>query len=145
MITNHVFYHSIIYLENPVFTRAAYLRERSLCLIQLITSIMERRCPLILSSVPIAGLIKQVEHLRVLPPRRNHYREYGAGKDLYLFLWCIQKMYHDCFMNIRQAVFNNTAIVAEIYNWYLENAIISFGVAAVSVEEMTARIQGTLY
>lgn len=54
------------------------------------------------------------------------------------------KMDYDCFMDTRQATLADAAVIAEIYNWYVENTIISFEIAPVSVEEMSARIKEKL-
>jgi len=40
----------------------------------------------------------------------------------------------------RQATLKDAARIAEIYNWYIENTVISFEQVAVSVQEMRERI-----
>jgi L-amino acid N-acyltransferase YncA len=47
-------------------------------------------------------------------------------------------------MDIRPATIADAPIIAEIYNWYVMNTIISFEVAPVGIDEMKARIQDKL-
>jgi L-amino acid N-acyltransferase YncA len=47
-------------------------------------------------------------------------------------------------MLIRQATIADAPAITEIYNWYVTNTAISFEVAPVSIEEMSARIQEKL-
>ncbi len=44
-------------------------------------------------------------------------------------------------MNIRQATEEDAGVIAEIYNWYILNTIITFETDPVSPEEMKKRIQ----
>lgn len=41
---------------------------------------------------------------------------------------------------IRQATINDAEAIAQIYNWYVKNSVISFEIEAVTTEEMARRI-----
>ena len=45
---------------------------------------------------------------------------------------------------IRRATLSDARAIAEIYNWYVENTIITFEVDPVSEAEMARRLEGTL-
>jgi L-amino acid N-acyltransferase YncA len=45
---------------------------------------------------------------------------------------------------IRSATLGDAAAIAEIYNWYIENTVITFEVDRVSPEEMAPRIAGVI-
>jgi L-amino acid N-acyltransferase YncA len=47
-------------------------------------------------------------------------------------------------MLIRQATIADAPAITAIYNWYITNTIITFEITAVSVEEISARIQDKL-